>query len=59
MGVNRRPWEYYLSAAPDGRKRRGRPEVKRDSEVARVINQNNLTPEGEVNRQIWRNMWYV
>jgi hypothetical protein len=42
-----------MTLPPDGRKRRGRPEMKRDREVARVINQNNLTPEGEVNRQIW------
>ena len=37
---------------PEGRRRRGRPEVKWDKEVERVIKHRNLTSEEAINRQI-------
>jgi hypothetical protein len=43
-----------LNRSPEGRKRRGRPEMKWEREVKRVMKQKNVTPEGTVNRPIWR-----
>jgi len=38
--------------SPDRRKTSERPEMKWEREVARVMKQDNLTSEGEVNREI-------
>jgi hypothetical protein len=43
-----------MTWSPEGRRRRGRPEMKWEREVERVVKQNNLTPENAVNRQLWR-----
>jgi len=37
---------------PEGRRRRGRPEVKWDKEVGRVMKQSNLTCDEAINRQL-------
>jgi hypothetical protein len=37
-----------------GRKRRGRHEMTWERELEKVLKQKKLTPEDEVNRQIWR-----
>jgi hypothetical protein len=42
-----------MTWSPEGR-RRGRPEMKWERGVERVMKQKNLTPEDAVNRQIWR-----
>jgi hypothetical protein len=34
--------------------RRGRPEMKWEREVERVMKRKNLTPKDAVNRQLWR-----
>jgi hypothetical protein len=39
---------------PEGRRRRGRPEVKWEKEVKRVVKQRNLTPDDAENRKLWR-----
>jgi len=36
------------------RRRRGRHEMTWEREMEKVLKQKNLTPEDEVNRQIWR-----
>jgi hypothetical protein len=38
----------------EGRRRRGRPKVKWDKEIERVIKHRNLTSDEAINRQIWR-----
>jgi hypothetical protein len=46
-----------MTWSPKGRRRRrrrGRPEMKWEREVERVMKQKNLTPEDAVNRQLWR-----
>jgi hypothetical protein len=39
---------------PEGRRRRGRPEVRWGKEVERVMKHRNLTPDEAINRQLWR-----
>jgi len=53
MGDNRWP-KRIMIWSPYKRKRRERPKMKWEREVARVMKQDNLTPEGAANRQIWR-----
>jgi hypothetical protein len=36
------------------KRRRGRPEIKWEKEVERLIKQKNLTPDEAKKRQIWR-----
>jgi hypothetical protein len=46
-----------MTWSPEGRRRRrirGRPEMKWEREVERVMKQKNLTPKDAVNRQLWR-----
>jgi hypothetical protein len=43
-----------MTWSPEGGRRRGRPEIKWEKEVERVMKQKNLTPEDAVNLQIWR-----
>jgi hypothetical protein len=53
MGDNR--WsERILTWSQEGRKRRGRPEMKWKREMERVTMHKNQIPEDAVNRQIWR-----
>jgi len=51
MGDNRWP-KRKMIWSPDRRKRGEISEMKWEREVARVMKQDNLTPEGEINRQI-------
>ena len=57
---NRRP-KRIMTWSPEGRRRRGRPEVKWEKEVERVVKQSNLTSDEAVNRKLWRlttsNQW--
>jgi hypothetical protein len=54
MEDNRCP-KRIMTWSPEGRRqRRGRPEMKWEREVERVMKQKNLTPEDAVNRQLWR-----
>jgi hypothetical protein len=54
MEDNRWP-KRIMTWSPGGRRRRrGRPEMKWEREVERVMKQKNLTPEDSVNRQLWR-----
>jgi hypothetical protein len=43
-----------MTWSPEGRKRRGRFEMKWEMEVERVMKQTNVTPGYAVNRQLWR-----
>jgi hypothetical protein len=43
-----------MTWSPEGRKRRGRFEMKWEMEVERVMKQKNLTPEYAVNRRLGR-----
>ena len=43
-----------IDLVTDGRKRRGRPEMKWEREVERVMKQKNLTPEDKIKRQTRR-----
>jgi hypothetical protein len=60
MDDNRWP-KRIMTWSPKGRRRRGRPEVKREKEVVRVVKQSNLTSDDAVNRKLWRlttsNQW--
>jgi hypothetical protein len=49
MENNRWPRRIMIWS-PEGRRRRGRPEMK----VGRVMKQKNLAPEDAVNGQLWR-----
>jgi hypothetical protein len=40
--------------SPDGRKREGRPYMKWEKEVPRVMKQKNLTPEEAAKWKMWR-----
>jgi hypothetical protein len=42
-----------MTWSPEGRRRRGRPEMKWEREVERVMKQKNVTPEDALNRQLW------
>jgi hypothetical protein len=53
MEDTRRP-KRIMTWSPEGGGRRGRPEIKWEKEVERVMKQKNLTPEDAVNMQIWR-----
>jgi len=60
MEDNRWP-KRIMTCSPEGRRRRGRPEVKWEKEVERVVKQSNLTSDEAVNRKLWRlttsNQW--
>jgi lysozyme family protein len=43
-----------LTRSPEGRRRRGRPEVKWEKKIESVMKQRNLTSDDAVNRQLWR-----
>jgi hypothetical protein len=45
-----------LTWSAEGRKRRGRPEIKWDKEVERVIKQTNLLSDEAIKTQIWRKL---
>jgi hypothetical protein len=53
MEDNRWP-KRIMTWSLEGRRRRGRFEMKWEREVERVIKQKNLTPEDAVNRKLWR-----
>jgi hypothetical protein len=53
MEANRWP-KRKMTWSPEGRRRRGRPEVKCGKEVERVMNQRKLIFDDAVNRQLWR-----
>jgi hypothetical protein len=52
MGDNRWPIRIMIWS-PEGRRRRGRPEVKWEKEVERAVKQRNLSEDAE-NRKLWR-----
>jgi hypothetical protein len=54
MEDNRWP-KRIMTWSPEGRRqRRGRPEVKWEKEVERVVKQSILTSDDAVNRKLWR-----
>jgi len=55
VGDNRRPTRI-LTWSVEGRKRRGRPQMKWEREVERVLKQTNLLSEEAVKTQIWRKL---
>ena len=56
LGLGGNGWpKRILTWSPEGRKKRkGKPEIKCERELERVVKPNNLTPEDSVNRQIRR-----
>jgi hypothetical protein len=50
-----------MTWSPEGRRRRGRPDVKWEKKVESVMMQRHLTSDDAVNRQVWRlktgNLW--
>jgi hypothetical protein len=42
-----------ITWSPEGRRRRGRPAMKCEREVKRMMKQKNLTPEDALNWQLW------
>jgi hypothetical protein len=53
MGDNRWPIRIMIWS-PEGRRRRGQPEVKWEKEVERAVKQRNLTSEDAENLKLWR-----
>jgi hypothetical protein len=43
-----------MTWSPEGRIRRGRPEMKWEREIERVIKHKNITPEDAVNWKLWQ-----
>jgi hypothetical protein len=54
MEDNAWPKRIMTWSPEERRKRRGRPEMKWEREVERVMKQKNLIPEDAVNRKLWR-----
>jgi hypothetical protein len=54
MENNRWPKRIMIWSPEGRRRRRGRPEMKWERKVERVMKQKNLAPEDAVNGQLWR-----